>query len=136
TYPTRVAEMTPQVVLIDYLHRAYAASFRMMEFLARQVAATRILLLGTYRDVEARQAPPVAEALGGLARHSCHLALRGFAEDEVQQFIAAASGASAAPELARIVHRETEGNPFFVDEIVRLLAADGAIERLGDAAAA
>src|SRR2546422_11016648 len=92
-----------------------------------------MLLLGTYREVEVRQATMVAEVLGALGRDGHHVPLRGLGEEEVGRFIEETTGRSPAPALVRAVHRETEGNPFFVDEIVRLLVAERALKRHEDA---
>src|SRR5439155_222244 len=56
----------------------------------------------------------------------------GLGEEEVRRFLEETIGRSPAPVLVRAVHRETEGNPFFVDEIVRLLVAERALERHED----
>src|SRR5438094_1755941 len=88
-----------------------------------------MLVVATYRELEARQNPHVADVLGALARDGRHLPLRGFGEEEVALFIEGKTGRSASAALVRAVHRETEGNPFFVDEIVHLLVAEGALER-------
>src|SRR5207244_3237671 len=50
-------------------------------------------------------------------------------EGEVALFIEGKTGRSASAALVEAVHRETEGNPFFVDEVVPRLAAEGALER-------
>src|SRR5436190_1495948 len=76
----------------------------------------------------ARQTPHVADILGALARDGRHLPLRGFGEEEVALFIEGKTGRSASAALVRAVHHETEGNPFFVDEIVHLLVGEGTLE--------
>src|SRR3989442_14371106 len=87
-----------------------------------------MLVVATYREMEARQNPHVADILGALARDGRHLPLRGFGEEEVALFIEGKTGRSASAALVRAVHHETEGNPFFVDEIVHLLVSEGALE--------
>src|SRR6059058_4671903 len=109
------AQRTPLVLVLDDLQWADAPSLLLLQFLAHELRDVRILLLGTYREVEVRQAPAVAEILGALGRDGHHVPLRGLGEEEVRRF-----------------HRETEGNPFFVDEIVRLLVAERALERHED----
>src|SRR6185503_4799628 len=53
------------------------------------------------------------------------LVLRGLSTDAVARYIERTSGAAPPPGLAEAVHQQTEGNPFFVGEIVRLLASEG-----------
>ncbi len=58
------------------------------------------------------------------------IALTGLSEQEVADYIELASGIAPPPRLARAIHAETEGNPLFIAEVVRLLDAEG---RLHDA---
>src|SRR5205823_13513888 len=104
-------------------------SLLLLQFLVHELRDTAMLVVATYRELEARQSPHVADILGALARDGRHLPLRGFGEEEVALFIEGKTGRSASAALVRAVHRETEGNPFFVDEIVHLLAAEEALER-------
>src|SRR5439155_18546029 len=104
-------------------------SILLLQFLAHELRDARMLLLGTYREVEVRQAPMVAEVLGALGRDGHHVPLRGFGEEEVRLFIEGTTGRSPSPTLVRAIHLETEGNPFFVDEVERLLVAEDALER-------
>src|SRR5207302_6716455 len=60
--------------------------------------------------------------------------LRGLAEDDVARFVAAATGVLPHPPLVSALHRETNGNPLFLREAVRLLAAEGRLGQLPDPA--
>src|SRR5881628_1872507 len=119
---------TPLVLVFDDLQWADTPSLLLLQFLVHELRDTAMLVVATYRELEARQNPHVADVLGALARDGRHLPLRGFAEEEVALFIEGKTGRSASAALVRAVHRETEGNPFFVDEIVHLLVG-GAPER-------
>src|SRR5437867_5882048 len=119
---------TPLVLVFDDLQWADAPSLLLLQFLVHELRDTAMLVVATYREIEARQNPHVADILGALARDGRHLPLRGFGEEEVALFIEGKTGRSASAALVRAVHRETEGNPFFVDEIVHLLVG-GAPER-------
>src|SRR5881296_300862 len=120
---------TPLVLVFDDLQWADTPSLLLLQFLVHELRDTAMLVVATYREMEARQNPQVADILGALARDGRHLPLRGFGEEEVALFIEGKTGRSASAALVRAVHRETEGNPFFVDEIVHLLVAEGALER-------
>src|SRR5213593_2866295 len=120
---------TPLVLVFDDLQWADTPSLLLLQFLVHELRDTAMLVVATYREMEARQNPHVADVLGALARDGRHLPLRGFGEEEVALFIEGKTGRSASAALVRAVHRETEGNPFFVDEIVHLLVAEGALER-------
>src|SRR5437763_10720437 len=120
---------TPLVLVFDDLQWADTPSLLLLQFLVHELRDTAMLVVATYRELEARQNPHVADVLGALARDGRHLPLRGFGEEEVALFIEGKTGRSASAALVRAVHRETEGNPFFVDEIVHLLVAEEALER-------
>ncbi len=121
------ARRQPLVLVLDDLHWADAPSLLLLQFLARQMRDARLLVVGAYRDVDVRRQHPLAAVLGELARESCYrrLALRGLGLEDVGRFIAETTGQAAAASLVHAVHAMTDGNPFFVGEIVRLLAAEG-----------
>jgi tetratricopeptide (TPR) repeat protein len=103
----------------------------LLQFLAQELPEMRVLVVGLYRDGELGPEHPLSSTLIELARHSASsLRLTGLPEAEVAHFIEAIQGVEPPDSLAAGIHRETEGNPLFVGEIVRLLAAEG---RLGDA---
>src|SRR5438552_5956461 len=120
---------TPLVLVFDDLQWADTPSLLLLQFLVHELRDTAMLVVATYREMEARQNPHVADILGALARDGRHLPLRGLGEEEVALFLEGKTGRSASAALVRAVHRETEGNPFFVDEIVHLLVAEGALEQ-------
>ena len=121
----------PLVVVLDDLHWADKPSLLLLQFLAREIRTARLLILATYRDVELRRQHPLAQTLAELAREqvSSRVVLRGLTEEDVSRYIEMTAGSTPPRELVRTVHRETEGNPFFVSEIVRLLASEGRLER-------
>src|SRR5437870_1402528 len=120
---------TPLVLIFDDLQWADTPSLLLLQFLVHELHDTAMLVVATYRETEVRQNPHVADILGTLARDGRHLPLSGFGEGEVALFIEGKTGRSASAALVRAVQRQTEGNPFFVDEVVHLLAAEGALER-------
>src|SRR2546427_9215728 len=133
TFLKSAAERMPFVLVFDDLQWADVPSLLLLQFLAHELRDARMLLLGTYREVEVRQAPLVAEILGARGGDGHHVPRRGWGEEGVGLFIEGTTGRSPSPTLVSAIHLETEGNPFFVDEIVRLLVADGALERRGEA---
>jgi tetratricopeptide (TPR) repeat protein len=121
----------PLVLILDDLHWADQPSLLLLEFLARERRAARLLVIATYRDVEVGRRHPLSRTLAELARspRSQRLLLRGLSRPDVARFIALSAGIEPPAELIDAVHRETEGNPFFVTEVVRLLVAEGRLER-------
>ncbi len=129
----RRASLTrPLLLVLDNLHWTDRSSLRMLEFLAHELHDSHILAVGTYRDVELSRQHPLSDTLADLGREGLfeRLALGGLSLDEVGRYVRQlAPGTPRA--LARAVHRQTEGNPFFVAEIVRLLAQEGALSPAG-----
>lgn len=129
----RLAARRPLLLVVDDVHAADEPSLLLLEFVARELRAAPILVVGTYREVEAQRHSERARLLNAVARCGHRLPLAGLSQAEVARIVAAAlpSGDEAAPrlsELAERVFRITEGNPFFVDEVVRLLRARPAAE--------
>jgi hypothetical protein len=140
TLLSNVAEQQPLVIVLDDLHWADASSLLALEFVARALPDVPLLAIAAYRHAEAHARPELAAALGGLARAGTRLPLEGLGRDEVGQLAAVrARGLGGgeddeiAPQLVTAVHSASAGNPFFVDELVQLLASQG---RLHDPRAA
>jgi predicted ATPase len=94
-----------------------------LQFFAHALAGAPLLALVTYREVEARQESAVAEVLSALGRAGRHLPLTGLSAAEVRRFVELAAGRPLPVAVTERIHQETEGNPFFVDEVVRALQA-------------
>ncbi len=129
------AGATPLVLVLDDLQAADTPSLLLLQFLAGEVADAKILIVCAYRDVEPRRDHPLLATLPELYRHDTtrRLPLTGLTELDVSRFIALTTRAHPAEALAAAIHGQTEGNPLFVDEVVRLLAAEGRLDDLGDA---
>ena len=126
----RVAAARPLVLVLDDLHAADEPSLLLLQFVARELGESRLLIVGAYRDVDPTLADPLTTTLTELAREPVTrtLALAGLAEADVARFIELAAPGASAGELGAVVHAETEGNPLFVGEVVRLLAAEGRLD--------
>lgn len=131
-----VATDRPAVLALDDLHRADESTLQLLDFVAQRLDRLRVLVVATYRDVALRSSDPLAITLGNLAREPdvVTLHLRGLSPAEVERILSETKGEAASPELAREVHRLTEGNPFFVTEIARLLASGGDLRSEGHGA--
>lgn len=128
------------VVVLDDLHGADTGSLLALEFVARLLPEWPLLAIASYRHAEAHARPELAAALSGLARVGTRLPLHGLGCKDVAQLAAsrarglrAAEASPIPPALVAAVHERSGGNPFFVDELIQLLAAQG---RLHDPAAA
>ena len=117
----------PLVILLEDLHWADASSLELLRFTARQFADSGLLIVGTYRDFELGQRHAVSEMFAELAASDRErtLRLRGLDQAGVAEMIEATTGVAPSTTLVRAIRERTEGNPFFVGEVVRLLAGEG-----------
>ncbi len=124
----------PLLLVFDDLQWAATPTLLLLRHVVRSPAPMRLLVLGTYRDTELRPGHPLVDLLADLRRDEVveRLPLSGLDETEVLAVVEQAAGHHLDEEeqaLARTIHGETEGNPFFVWEIVRHLAETGAVVR-------
>ena len=126
------AAARPMVLVLDDLHWADEPSLLLLRFLARRLGGAALLVIGTYRDVELGRHHPLAGTLAELSstEESRRIALRGLDADGIASFIEMTAGVDRPPpDLADRIRDQTGGNPFFIGEVVRLMASEG---RLGE----
>ena len=123
------ATVQPLLVVLEDLHDADKGTLDMLTHVSRYLSGTRILIIGTYRDVEVDRSHPLSAALAELRRLSTYgrIILRGLNADEVRRMLESITQEEIPWGLAEAVHRQTEGNPLFVQEVVRYLAEEGLI---------
>lgn len=128
-----LAEQAPLAILLDDLHWADASSVELLQHLARHTRLHRIFLLGTYRDAEVGRGHPLATALRDLEREDLLIRIEvvRLTDDATADLVASIVGHDIPPEFAQMVHETTEGNPFFVQQIVRDLLERGDDFRVG-----
>jgi tetratricopeptide (TPR) repeat protein len=112
------------LIVLDDLHAADESSLLLLQFVARELRGSRVFLLGTFRDVEARLSPEIGTALGLLTREGATLALSRLGEGDSARFLSERTTALDPAVRGQIFHR-TQGNPLFLEEMVRLLASAG-----------
>ena len=124
------------MLVLEDLHWADMPSLLLLEFFTRELTGARLLLVGTYRDVELNRQHPLSETLAQLTRERVfdRILLRGLSEGDVGRFLEVTSGISPPRGLVRAVYTQTEGNPLFVTEVVRLLVQEGELspEKAGE----
>ena len=118
------SEQQPLLVVLDDLHWADAASLQMLRHCARETRDAAIVVIGAYRDTELSGA--LGDVITDLRRVSDGISLSGLSPEDVGRLIE--PWTSDSPRLVRVVTQETGGNPFFVKEVVRLLAAQGRLD--------
>jgi class 3 adenylate cyclase len=132
SFLTNAAAARPLVLVLDDVHWADKPTLLLLQYLARNLRRDRVLILCTYRDVELDRTHPLADMIAALRREHLYdrVLLRGLDRDEVKTFIEAVGERETQDVFAATIHRETEGNPFFVGEILKHLAESGALKRV------
>ena len=120
----KASERRPMVLVLDDLHAADAPSLLLLQFLARELGASRILIVAACRDVDPVPAPALTGTLAQLPREPVtrRLELGGLSEPELAEYVARET---TAPVAVPALHEQTGGNPLFAGEIARLLSVDG-----------
>ncbi len=124
-YLVEQASLAPQLLVFDDLQWADLPSLRLLAYVSRTVRDSATAVIGTFRDVEVGRDSDVGRALEVVGESGRVLKLDGLQPGEVAELLAASTGALAPTEFAREVHARTSGNPLFVRELSRLLAAPG-----------
>jgi len=130
----QVSEDKPLVVVLDDLQWADKPSLQLLRHVVANTTPLRVLIMCTYRHSELSSHDPLTEALAALRRETgvSRIALSGLDDTGVLAFMEATAGHDLdndGVELAHALYRETDGNPFFVSEVLRHLAETGAIYR-------
>ncbi|HEY5625945.1 MAG TPA: protein kinase [Dehalococcoidia bacterium] len=131
TFVRAMAKKMPLVIVLDDLHWADKPSLSLLRHLARELSRMRVLVVGTFRDTELARTHPLSEALAELNRESGfqRVVLRGLSREEVAGYIRAATNVEPQRQLVDRIFEETEGNPFFLSEVVNLLTQEGAFSK-------
>ena len=119
--------MTPQVLLLDDLHWADDSTLLLLQHVAQHTSEIPLLIVGTYRDVDLDVTRPFAKMLEAFTRQRLahKVALRRLPETGVTEMLQALSGQAPPAPLVTAVFAETEGNPFFIEEVFQHLSEEG-----------
>jgi hypothetical protein len=113
----------PIVVVLDDLQWADAPSLGLLEFIARRIRAEPLLVIGTYRDAGVEAGDASRDLLARVARSGLVLPLPALPVADVARLMAEVLGVRPSAAAAAAVQRRTGGNPFFVQQVARLLPA-------------
>src|SRR5918996_636090 len=133
TFWKKAAQNQPLQLVLDDLHWADKPSLLLLQFLARQLTESHLLVVGCYRDLELSRQHPLSEALAQLS----HLPvfqrelLLGMSQEDSCQFIELTARMRPSPQLVETIYARTEGNPFFLKEMTRLLSERGELGATG-----
>ena len=124
TFLRNTAQTRPLMLILDDLQWTDRASLLLLQFLGREIGESRLLIVGIYRDVELSRQHPLSETLAQLTREPVFRRelLTGLSQEDTGRFIEASAGIRPPQELVDTIYGHTEGNPFFMTEVVRLLS--------------
>ena len=123
TFLQRASSRAVVVLVLDDLHQADPSSLLLLEFVARELSDSRLLLVATYRADEMSRR--LMETIGELARVGLqNVALEGLGLRATGQLLAHLAGKGCSDDFVREVHARTSGNPFFVTEVAHLQSFD------------
>jgi tetratricopeptide (TPR) repeat protein len=128
---SNIARRQSLLFYADDLHWADRGTLWLLGHLLRQLRNERVLILGAYRETELDRTHPLAKSLVDWNRERLitRIMLRRFNESETGDQLGALLGERVSGEFAVAVHRETEGNPFFVEEVLKALIERGSVRR-------
>jgi tetratricopeptide (TPR) repeat protein len=118
------AKATPALLVLDDLHAADQSSLSLLHFFARQLRPMRVLVLASYRDVEARMDEATGDLLARVGREGTTLSLARLDRAAAARVVQERIGAVGSEVQARVFDR-SQGNPLFLEEMVRLVHEQG-----------
>lgn len=123
------SQRVPVVLVLDDLHWADKGTIAMMRHVARFVTKHRILMLGAYRDVELDRQHPLSDALAQLRREVEYerIALKGLDESDIGAMLTSITEQEVPEAFVHAISDETDGNPFFIREVLIHLTEEGKI---------
>ena len=127
-FVTRGAQAQPLLLVLEDLHWADDSTLLLTEYLAPLLPEMPVRIIGTYRDDEVDISHPLSRMINQLGRRRLidRISLRRLSFGGVRAMVEALAGQPPPEELVRVIDSETEGNPFFVEELYLHLAESGA----------
>jgi predicted ATPase len=117
----RQSALNPLLLVLEDLHWADEGTLSLLVHLARTISTLPVMIIATHRNDEIDIKPPLTKALDELIRLGVveQIQLGGLQEHDVAQMIELLSGHEPSPVLVDLVYSNTDGNPLFVEELIR-----------------
>jgi predicted ATPase/phosphoribosyl 1,2-cyclic phosphodiesterase/anti-anti-sigma regulatory factor len=125
----RATQERPWFLILEDLHWADTSSLELLLYLGRHIPTMPIFVLGTYSDIDMEPEHPLRETLRGLRSHPTyrHVTLERLSQDEVELALTYLWGLAVPEALVRKIYAQTAGNPFYMEEVAKVLEDDGLI---------
>jgi len=122
----------PLLLILDDLHWADAPTLSLLRHVVGAGSSMNVMIVGAFRDSELSPDHPLASLLAALHREQGiqRIELSGLDPEDVRALMESAAGQELDEDgrtLAAEITRETAGNPFFTEEMLRHLTESGAI---------
>jgi tetratricopeptide (TPR) repeat protein len=121
------------LLFIDDIHWADQGTLALLHYLLRNLRSMPIMVLAAYREVELDRTHPFSNTLVELNRErlAMRVQLNRLSREDVGQLLSALFGEeSSSMEFIEAIYDETEGNPFFIEEVIKSLIEQGQIYRV------
>ena len=122
-----LSDRAPLLVVLEDAHWADSGSLYVLRHLARNTRRRSVMIVATYREVELDQARPLHEVLLDVDRErlATRLKLTRLTREETRELLGILFAEEITPEFVDGIYRETEGNPFFIEEVCKALVGSG-----------
>jgi class 3 adenylate cyclase/tetratricopeptide (TPR) repeat protein len=129
SFISRGAARFPLMLVLDDVHWADEPTLLLIEHMAALVPEIRVLAVATYRDVELEVSRPLAAAIERLVRGRLieRISVKRFDRDGVAKMVEALASKPPPDAVVDAIFEETEGNPFFVEEVFWHLVEEGKV---------
>jgi len=126
---TILSQKKPLLLVLEDLHWADSGTLGLLQYLGQRTREMPVMLLGTYREVELDQALPFHETLLNLNRRNLgtRLKLERLDQNQTREMLAVLFAEKITPEFLAGIYKETEGNPFFIEEVCKALVESGQV---------
>lgn len=124
-----LADAQPIMTVLEDLHAADESSLLLMRFLIGQSASTPILIVGSYDPRTIKYRPDLVRAMSSLVPEATRIELEGLDVEHVTSMYERIAGSLPSEPIAHAIQEASQGNPFFIQETVRLLISKGDLHR-------
>jgi DNA-binding SARP family transcriptional activator len=114
-----LSRSAPVVLVLDDLQWADESSLLLLKHVVRSSTDAALLVVGASRSADPPRAGSLADLIADLRRDRLleRISLAGLSEDEVAALVSKRVGEDAPARLSSLLHRATDGNPFFIEEV-------------------
>jgi DNA-binding CsgD family transcriptional regulator/tetratricopeptide (TPR) repeat protein len=134
----RMVADDPLLLILEDIHWADQTTLELLHQLAHRAGTLRLLVVATYRSDEIHSSHPLRRLLGALARERSGdvMQLEPLSRADTVDMLRCILGSQPDPAVEAAIWRRSEGNPFFVEELLTALTQDNALAANGTAAKA